>query len=155
LIGPQEKEAHLALLEPGDETFRLTSYDVSAILKAPMALQKKEVFSVSGKDLQEVRIVRYLPNGKSGNMTFVVRKEGEEYVLLKGGKPHKPAYNLSIFIDNLLGVRARDVLEGKPEAISSVGLDKPDFTVTLVTSGGSTTEAALKRRKGTGKRKSF
>jgi hypothetical protein len=145
LIGPQEKEAHLALLEPGSEAFRLTSYDVSAVLKAPVALQKKEVFSVSEKDLQEIRIVRYLSDSKPGNLTFVVRKEGEEYSLLQGGKPRKPAYNLSIFVDGLLGVRARYVLEGKPGATSSVGLDKPDFTVTLVTSGGSTTEAALKR----------
>jgi hypothetical protein len=155
LIGPQEKESHLALLEPGSEAFRLTSYDVSAILKTPVALQKKEVFSVSGKDLQEIRIVRYLPYSKAGNLTFIVRKEGEEYGLLQGGKPHKPAYNLSIFVDNLLGVRARDVLEGKPEAISSVGLDKPDFTVTLITSGGSTTEAALKRTQRDGGTKVF
>ena len=145
LVGPKDKETYLSLLEPFNEAFRLTSYDINAVMKTPESLQKKEVFSLSEKDLKEIRIVRRLPTKNPANQTFVVRKEGEGYAFLQGDKPRKPAYDVSLFVGNMLGLRARNIHEMNQDTSSRFSLDNPDFTVTLVTSGGSTTQAALKR----------
>jgi hypothetical protein len=145
LIGPKNQEVYLALIEPQEEVFRLTAYDVEALLKSPKDLQKKEVFAVSEKNLKEIRIVRHRDRGALLALSLIILRDKEGYSLFQGDKKLTPKVELALLVDNILSLRARGFLDTKAKELPEGYLNKPDFSVTLLTKDGFTVEATMKK----------
>lgn len=144
-IGPKDQETYLALMEPQGDMFRLTAYDVDALFKSPNDLQKKEVFAVSEEKLKEIRIVRHQDRGAQQAASFIIVKNQEGYSLYRGDKKLTPKLDLAILVDNVLSLRARNFLDENSEKAADRSLSQPDFSITLLTKDGSSTEASIKK----------
>lgn len=148
-IGPKKENNYMALLEPKDEVFLLSEYDVKSILKTPDELRKKAIFSISRDEVNEIGINRYVSKALKKAIKIQKTRDGG-YRIVEDKKAKDSKIDLAMFVDDLLNVKARSFISKPSEHIEHYGLDDPDFKITIKTKKVSLTDIKVKQKKEAG-----